>query len=125
MNEDPWFEDTNDEDDPCDCESCNPPRDAIEMMKTQLALAVKKGVYLLDEQFPEWKQNINQDTLELSSGYSCVLGQLYGSYDRGLCIVGVEDAWEYGFNYPLNRDDENSAAIWRALNELWLEHLAD
>ena len=122
-DEDDEYEDSDES--TCACERCNPDRDAIEMMKTQLALAVKKGAYLLDEQNPGWRQQVAVGKLDLSSGRSCVLGQLYGDYHRGVAILDLTDEEgeyvDYGFDHPHGDvwEDVESTVIWRALDELW------
>jgi hypothetical protein len=98
-------------------------RDAIDMMKMQLALAVKKGVYLLDEQFPEWRQKIDLDSLELSSGHCCVLGQLYGYYSWGQRQLGLDNPSMFGFEVPSENVEYQRSLAYDALNELWAEHI--
>jgi hypothetical protein len=117
-----------DDDEPCDCPQCNPEPEAIAMMKQQLALAVKKGAYLLDEQFPEWRRQINLGILNLASSSCCVLGQLYGDYARGKDNLGLwEDGAgsEYGFDFPTDPAENSTTIVWRALDELWTEHILD
>jgi len=45
---------------------------------------VQRGAAYLDEFDPEWYRRVDPDTLELSSGSSCVLGQLHGTFHMGL-----------------------------------------
>lgn len=51
-----------------------------------LTTAVEEGVKLLDYAQPGWWNHIDLDTLDMSGCYSCILGQLYGSY-----VIGRED----------------------------------
>lgn len=43
-----------------------------------------EGAALLDEKLPGWADKIDLDAFVITSIYSCVLGQLYGGYGRGL-----------------------------------------
>jgi len=45
---------------------------------------VARGAAYLDEVDPVWYRGVDPETLELSSGSSCVLGQLYGGFRLGL-----------------------------------------
>lgn len=71
----------------------------------------------LDRVFPGWENHINKRKLNLGSSDRCVLGQLYGDFDRGLTamlamgeyaalditryvpIVGAERAWKKEIDY--------------------------
>lgn len=58
-----------------------------------------RGARLLDENKPGWAGCINRDSLDIGTMYSCVLGQLYGNFTRGLVWLGL--GWfqsaSYGF----------------------------
>lgn len=45
---------------------------------------VQRGAAYLDDVDPGWYRRIDPHTLELSSGVSCVLGQLHGTFHTGL-----------------------------------------
>src|SRR2546423_13097651 len=78
--------------------------------------AVSFGVALLDEHAPDWAEAIDVDTLTMSEGNRCVLGQLFGSYEKGCDVLGIyEDAPERcGFNAI---GDELSP--WEPLQDEW------
>lgn len=69
-------------------------------------LAVKRGAFWLDEVKPGWVSAIDLVEFDISSGYSCVLGQLFEDYDQGLEFAAeygeynAYDNWEskHGFN---------------------------
>lgn len=44
---------------------------------------VRRGMKLLDEHMPGWKDKLNVQQLDMSSSYACVLGQLYKSLLNG------------------------------------------
>lgn len=93
---------------------------------------VLKGVDLLNRYFgnEDWKTRIIVDNLDLNDSYDCVLGQLFGRYDRGA------DALESRFELP-NRlfeiqywpDDYGFCAAYnhspRDLKEAWREQILD
>lgn len=57
------------------------PRDpAARMAAERVAL----GAALLSSRKPDWRNRINLNTLDIKSAHCCPLGQLYGSYARGL-----------------------------------------
>lgn len=62
--------------------------------------AVAEGVKLLDEKQPEWWKNINLYTLDMEGCYSCILGQLFGSYSVGREALGIPSCEGdlYGFD---------------------------
>jgi hypothetical protein len=54
--------------------------------------AVKNGASYFDAKKPDWALEINVEKLDLSSGSQCIIGQLYGQYDRkNLVELGLTD----------------------------------
>ena len=111
----------------CTCEECSPPAELITSLKLQFFDNVKKGAYLLDEQFPGWRQQIQLQQLDLSCGISCVLGQLYGSYGEGIGHLNIRNTAEnYGFTISSNETPPISGSYWpywKALDQLWTEFI--
>lgn len=52
---------------------------------------VRRGAAYLDEVDAEWYRRVDPVTLRLSSGSSCVLGQLHGSFRTGLSRARLID----------------------------------
>ena len=51
------------------------------------------GMVLLDDRGPEgWRDTININALDMGHPARDVLGQLYGSYNRGMCAL-FGDSW--------------------------------
>lgn len=50
-----------------------------------------RGAAYLDEVDPDWHRRIDEDTLELANGQSCVLGQLHGVFRNGLTRARLFD----------------------------------
>lgn len=71
---------------------------------------VRTGAALLDDKFPGWRELIDLRLLDVRSEFDCILGQLWGTYTRGLAEVFPNidfSDWQskavprnYGFNYP-------------------------
>jgi len=74
-------------------------------------------VALLDEKRPGWATKVDLDRLNMSSVYDCVLGQVYGTYDRAMQALGWDgrgiNAIEHGFYLPMMSE------AWPDLNEEW------
>lgn len=77
---------------------------------------VKRGMHFLDDhRSPDWREEIEMDRLDISSGHACVLGQLYDSYSEGVVELGLADDDDVS---PLNlgflAEYENSEVLTRA-----------
>jgi hypothetical protein len=79
--------------------------------------SVDNGAALLDERLPGWRAYVDADTLTLASGCDCVLGQLFGSYYKGLAVLDIDDPARFGFYKP-------SRTTWERLTEAWRKVLA-
>jgi hypothetical protein len=81
---------------------------------TRIPENVKRGVALLDERLPTWRQRVNPDTLDLANGCRCIVGQVLGDYDEGVALLGLSqrDAERYGF-FTSGRQ------TFRSLTEAW------
>lgn len=57
---------------------------------------------LLDEERPDWYDEVDTETLNMDDVGTCLLGQLYGSYLTGLGELGImrEEAFSYGVVVP-------------------------
>jgi hypothetical protein len=103
-------------------------------------LAVKRGIYWLDENHPGWAQDINLDELDMSECTDCVIGQAVGSYSYTINKAATGDAnewdhaaatqWsvEHGFEYPgtLAYANPGYAAPsygYRELDTLWSDEV--
>jgi hypothetical protein len=76
---------------------------------------VIKGIALLTEEYGEnWPDKIDTTYMTLSSGSSCVLGQVYGDYHVGLVRLGIEgEGSSYGF------DTGSEGESYGELNDAW------
>jgi hypothetical protein len=94
---------------------------------TTTAELVSKGVALLNEQMPDWRERVRVELLWMPSGTMCILGQLYGEFDIGagaLDIMCEED--RYGFCIPFkDADDDLYKFDYAELQAEWIRVLSD
>jgi hypothetical protein len=76
---------------------------------------VERGATLLDSVRPGWADEVDVPLLRMSACPRCLLGQLYGQYERALRILGLSylDAIWFGFNIAFGRYEILTDA-WRA-----------
>ncbi|UJQ86919.1 hypothetical protein SEA_TREAT_84 [Streptomyces phage Treat] len=74
---------------------------------------VAKGIKVLDQQVPNWRQKIDVENLDLGSCSICVLGQVFGDYNDGIEKLNV-DGYEHGFN---------TTGSYAELKDAWVEAL--
>lgn len=79
---------------------------------------VQAGVELLNRESLGWQDEIDIDGLDLQSGSSCVLGQIFGDYRSALDRLAISPA-EYGFVCAKGEPDfeecvcDSLTAAWR------------
>jgi len=98
------------------------------------AESVARGVALLDETVPGWRDRIDLDTLDVESTSACVLGQVfaadaehdgwYGGWGVGMRdLFGETDevhSVPHGFEAPTDNDETSSRTNnYARLNEAW------
>lgn len=49
----------------------------------EAAQRVEKGAALLDQRLEHWVDDIDLGEFDIANGDACILGQLFGEYDRG------------------------------------------
>jgi hypothetical protein len=90
--------------------------------------AIKRGIALLDEQEPGWRDKVNSEKLAMGSGLlndrgcGCLLAQIYGSFDLGCELLEVWDEPGY-FGFDLGHPDE--VIDYDRLTEDWQHVLAE
>jgi hypothetical protein len=79
-----------------------------------LAERVQAGIALLEARGRMDWVDINSAVLNIASGRSCVLGQLFGGYGLGLNRLGIgTQGARFGFNRLSADEDEPLNAAWR------------
>lgn len=84
---------------------------------------VKRGISLLDEKVPNWRDRINWETLNIACFGNCVLGQLFGDYFYGweelVAKSGVPVGYHWGFDmspgYDMSEGYRQLTETWKAL----------
>jgi hypothetical protein len=81
---------------------------------------VAVGERLLDQRVPGWRRVVDGDALDLASCERCVLGQVFGDYERGLIALGISEEDEVIEMYGFNADDEDGSSVsYRSLRAAW------
>jgi hypothetical protein len=81
--------------------------------------AAERGFEYIKVHRPDALNNIDRDYFDIVEYDSCMLGQGFGSYNKGMEALGltVEQANELGFNLP---DGYNAGEeAWQTLQEAW------
>jgi hypothetical protein len=78
-------------------------------------VTVTRGIAYLDEHLPGWQDEIEWDELDMEHCETCIIGQLFGDYDRGMRILqlGEKDGRRLGFQTEGNW--AKLAGLWRRL----------
>lgn len=95
------------------------------MTTLQSQAAVKRGVALLDSKVYGWREMVDPSILDMNHWERCVLGQVYGTYCRGVEDLGLvysnedephtSDTVSYGF-LAMDEVEEGAflGALWKA-----------
>ncbi len=70
-------------------------------------LEVRRGIMLLDEKKPDWRDSFDPESLNMLYIGGCVLYQVFGGYTEGLDALGINYGgleFEYGFDCDLQDD---------------------
>lgn len=86
---------------------------------SDIAERVEAGAAFLDERHPGWVDDIDTEKLDLIDCRVCVLGQLFGSFSRGLDTLDLGDrsARRFGFDTFLES--------YHDLTDAWLESIME
>lgn len=88
-------------------------------------LAVKRGINWLDENHPNWANEIDLSSLDMSECNRCVIGQAVGDYTFTVKQAAKADyiyvsdwAIDHGFESPLVKAFRTSERVYYGFNEL-------
>lgn len=92
---------------------------------------VQRGAAFLDNADPEWYRRVDPETLALSDGHHCVLGQIHGEFRLGLGrshLISLSSAPRaslspvaYGFKCVDGVSDDWQKRDYDLLDEAWKE----
>lgn len=93
---------------------------------------VLKGIHLLDNNKPSWRDSIEIETLDLSSVFSCVLGQVFRNYEEGVRSFGIssdmignylEVQSSYGFDLTHEELNGDRDEHYESLTQEWVKQI--
>jgi len=93
------------------------------------------GWELLDNKVPGWRDKINKDKLRMDDERNCLLGQLFGTFRKGLAALGLDIgkpcAHLYGFtaqqdvaDFSTGKRKERWLVTFEDLDKGWKEILS-
>ena len=89
---------------------------------------IEAGTLLLNEQVGcIWPHMIDLDSLNLQSCTHCMLGQLFGSFEKGCEALGLTELMDpcyYGFNIDPHMVGDIVAEYYY-MTQLWKEHIRE
>lgn len=86
---------------------------------------IARGMALLDEKLPGWKERVNLARLDMSSQTYGLLEQLFDGYMKGLRALGLAFATgqQYGFDIRNDDEDDEGEEEWGQLTDAWIKAL--
>lgn len=78
-------------------------------------IRVRRGMRLLDERAPGWRERVRPEQLRIETVHHCVLGQVYGNYRVGANTLGLSDAraYSHGFSATTTKACRELSDVWR------------
>lgn len=99
----------------------------VEVEITQEQEDVKRGANILDQLYPGWEKDINEETLNIAVCSDCAAGQIFGSYTFLYDNFGwgTDTAAYYGFNVRKAEDRvrDSVSESYDALRQAWIEEV--
>lgn len=77
-------------------------------------VTVTRGIAYLDEHLPGWQDEIDWEALDMNTCEKCIVGQLFGDYDRGMRILGLGNSEGAGTRFGFE-----TKGNWDKLRNLW------
>lgn len=89
--------------------------------------AVDQGWALLDERRPNWRKCVNPDAVNMMFADTCVLGQVFGDFYRGLFVLGLSQrqAIKCGFAVPFHFVFAYHESVYADLTAEWKRRLRE
>lgn len=79
----------------------------------------EQGAIFLDNRAAHWEECVDTNLLKMESCFHCILGQLYGTYSKGIKALGLDliDEKQLGFTTDMND--------WIELDCHWVQLILD
>lgn len=84
---------------------------------------VRAGALVLDEMEPGWERLIDQARLDMANDYTCILGQVYGSYEMAPDMGEPMEDLGFYLAGSLTWQSEQEDERWNRLTELWSDEI--
>lgn len=84
---------------------------------------VSRGVKLLENYDPLWRDGITREKLELSNLRTCILGQLFGGYSQGCEALFGDDGVEGDEAARAHGFEVEDVDTYPELQAAWVEEL--
>ena len=114
---------------------CSSPAEAMRLVTvaTQMLEASERGAARLDALIPGWASAVDAARLNMERLDGCPLTALFGSYRRGLQVLGVVGGGEAGAealgftvaSATFERVHAHSAWLWTWLTQAWRSHVVE
>jgi hypothetical protein len=88
------------------------------MTTTVFACRARRGAAWLDQTMPGWFQKVDPISLDIGGSNTCVIGQLYGDYNKWVDKVSADFARRHGF-YVTHVKDKN----WDKQQKAWIDEI--
>lgn len=98
-----------------------------------MSAAIRRGMDWLDEQFPGWLEQIDPESIDLSSSCDCLLGTLDHNFYEAMLRAGHAEVSDFGIITPdweWARDHGFAATSsihfeeWDVLTAMWRQRIA-
>jgi hypothetical protein len=86
-------------------------KQAEQFFDREPASRVARGAAFLDEKAPGWEKRINTQILDVADPAVCVVGQIYGGWERGLRKMELNES-PYVFTFNHGFQDPSDTAEW-------------
>lgn len=98
------------------------------MIANSIADRVAKGVQILNENKPDWRECVDADTLVMESLDDCILGQVFNGWGAGTNALGItgDRYLQTYYGFDLSEDEylsELSQEFWDELEGAWYSEL--
>lgn len=75
---------------------------------------IRAGIKFLDEEIPaDWKKIVDLDVLDMNDCAFCILGQIFGQYDRGLTSLDISTDKAISLGFSVAEECQPMNAFWR------------
>ncbi len=91
----------------------------------EISQNVNRGANFLDHYMPLWFMQVDNMRLNMYNSDACLLGQLFGHFQKGVHALVIADPEEYGFSADSICDncDLGTETVYSMLTSLWNDEI--